>query len=164
MQAMSEMYNRSIELFCYSTGKYPYIFLKHSFRCIKLYAYFLFRINLEPINIFHGVLKNDNEPIRLSYQRGSHYNSIVDPYKATVGVGLGLPSFNPGSADRELISDAVRQSEELQIEQVNILSYIYLSTKLFFLPSTNSFLFMRFRYTHSSAAILQIYSSENVHP
>ncbi|XP_011497884.1 PREDICTED: OTU domain-containing protein 5-B [Ceratosolen solmsi marchali] len=90
MQAMSEMYNRSIELFCYST---------------------------EPINIFHGVLKSDNEPIRLSYQRGSHYNSIVDPYKATIGVGLGLPSFNPGSADRELISDAVRQSEELHIEQ-----------------------------------------------
>ncbi|XP_015605834.1 OTU domain-containing protein 5-B isoform X2 [Cephus cinctus] len=90
MQAMSEMYNRSVELFCYST---------------------------EPINIFHGVLKSDNEPIRLSYQRGSHYNSIVDPYKATIGVGLGLPSFNPGSADRELISDAVRQSEELHIEQ-----------------------------------------------
>ncbi|XP_012277677.1 OTU domain-containing protein 5-B isoform X2 [Orussus abietinus] len=90
MQAMSEMYNRSVELFCYST---------------------------EPINIFHGMLKSDNEPIRLSYQRGSHYNSIVDPYKATIGVGLGLPSFNPGSADRELISDAVRQSEELHIEQ-----------------------------------------------
>ncbi|XP_008215952.1 OTU domain-containing protein 5-B [Nasonia vitripennis] len=90
MQAMSEMYNRSVELFCYST---------------------------EPINIFHGINKSDNEPIRLSYQRGSHYNSIVNPYKATIGVGLGLPSFNPGSADRELISDAVRQSEELHIEQ-----------------------------------------------
>ncbi|KAL2713781.1 OTU domain-containing protein 5-B isoform X1 [Vespula squamosa] len=90
MQAMSEMYNRSIQLFCYST---------------------------EPINIFHTMVKSDNEPIRLSYQRGSHYNSIVDPYKATIGVGLGLPSFNPGSADRELISDAVRQSEELHIEQ-----------------------------------------------
>ncbi|KAJ8682058.1 hypothetical protein QAD02_017850 [Eretmocerus hayati] len=90
MQAMSEMYNRSIELFCYST---------------------------EPINIFHGVQKTDNEPIRLSYQRGSHYNSIVDPYKATIGVGLGLPSLNPGAADRALVSDAVRQSEDLQIEQ-----------------------------------------------
>ncbi|XP_015188626.1 PREDICTED: OTU domain-containing protein 5-B isoform X2 [Polistes dominula] len=90
MQAMSEMYNRSIQLYCYST---------------------------EPINIFHTMVKSDNEPIRLSYQRGSHYNSIVDPYKATIGVGLGLPSFNPGSADRELISDAVRQSEELHIEQ-----------------------------------------------
>ncbi|XP_076292537.1 deubiquitinating enzyme A isoform X8 [Lasioglossum baleicum] len=90
MQAMSEMYNRSIQLYCYST---------------------------EPINIFHTMVESDNEPIRLSYQRGSHYNSIVDPYKATVGVGLGLPSYNPGAADRQLISDAVRQSEELHIEQ-----------------------------------------------
>ncbi|KAL7288744.1 hypothetical protein TKK_0016726 [Trichogramma kaykai] len=90
MQAMSEMYNRSIEVFCYST---------------------------EPINIFHGVHKTDNEPIRLSYQRGSHYNSIVDPYKATVGVGLGLPQYSPGAADRALVSDAVRQSEDLHIEQ-----------------------------------------------
>lgn len=64
------------------------------------------------------MVESDNEPIRLSYQRGSHYNSIVDPYKATIGVGLGLPSYNPGSADRQLISDAVRQSEELHIEQV----------------------------------------------
>ncbi|XP_011332572.1 OTU domain-containing protein 5-A isoform X3 [Ooceraea biroi] len=90
MQAMSEMYNRSIQLYCYST---------------------------EPINIFHTMVESDNEPIRLSYQRGSHYNSIVDPYKATIGVGLGLPSYNPGAADRALISDAVRQSEELHIEQ-----------------------------------------------
>ncbi|XP_017787979.1 PREDICTED: OTU domain-containing protein 5-B [Habropoda laboriosa] len=90
MQAMSEMYNRSIQLYCYSP---------------------------EPINIFHTMVESDNEPIRLSYQRGSHYNSIVDPYKATIGVGLGLPSYNPGSADRQLVSDAVRQSEELHIEQ-----------------------------------------------
>lgn len=68
------------------------------------------------------MVESDNEPIRLSYQRGSHYNSIVDPFKATIGVGLGLPSYNPGSADRALISDAVRQSEELQIEQVIIIS------------------------------------------
>lgn len=90
MQAMSEMYNRTIEVFCY--GK-------------------------DPINIFHGVHQSDNEPIRLSYQRGSHYNSIVDPHKATIGVGLGLPSFNPGSAEKNLLNDAIRQSEELQIEQ-----------------------------------------------
>jgi len=67
------------------------------------------------------MVESDNEPIRLSYQRGSHYNSIVDPFKATIGVGLGLPSYNPGAADHALISDAVRQSEELHIEQVNIM-------------------------------------------
>lgn len=68
------------------------------------------------------MVESDNEPIRLSYQRNSHYNSIVDPFKATIGVGLGLPSYNPGAADRALISDAVRQSEELQIEQVIIIN------------------------------------------
>lgn len=76
---------------------------------------------LEPINTFHTMVESDNEPIRLSYHRGSHYNSIVDPYKATIGVGLGLPSYNPGAADHALISDAVRQSEELHIEQVIIM-------------------------------------------
>ncbi|XP_054280202.1 OTU domain-containing protein 5-A-like [Macrosteles quadrilineatus] len=90
MQAMSEMYNRTIEVFCY--GK-------------------------DPINIFHGVNKTDNEPIRLSYQRNSHYNSIVDPHKATIGVGLGLPNFSPGGAEKSLIKDAIRQSEDFHIEQ-----------------------------------------------
>ena len=78
------------------------------------------------------MLKNENEPIRLSYQRGSHYNSIVDPYKATIGVGLGLPSFNPGSADRELISDAVRQSEELHIEQVKFIYYLFMLNVIYY--------------------------------
>ncbi|EFX82051.1 hypothetical protein DAPPUDRAFT_302835 [Daphnia pulex] len=90
MQAMSEMYNRHIEVFCYS---------------------------VEPINIFHGKHQTDDEPIRLSYHRGVHYNSLVDPYKATVGVGLGLPGFVPGQADKKLMGDAMRQSEETLIEK-----------------------------------------------
>jgi hypothetical protein len=73
---------------------------------------------LEPINIFLGKHKNDNEPIRLSYQRGSHYNSIVDPYKATIGVGLGLPSYTPGLAENNLMKEAVSQSEHFHMEQV----------------------------------------------
>lgn len=59
----------------------------------------------------------DNEPIRLSYHKNIHYNSIVNPYKATVGVGLGLPGFVPGLAEKNLLGDAVRQSEDLHIEQ-----------------------------------------------
>jgi len=90
MQAMSEMYNRTVEVFCYGT---------------------------DPINIFLGKHKNDNEPIRLSYQRGSHYNSIVDPYKATIGVGLGLPSYTPGLAENNLMKEAVSQSEHFHVEQ-----------------------------------------------
>ena len=42
---------------------------------------------------------------------------MVDPYKATVGVGLGLPGFVPGQADKKLMGDAMRQSEETLIEQ-----------------------------------------------
>ena len=53
-------------------------------------------LSAEPINTFHGAYKTDNEPIRLSYHRNVHYNSVVDPYKATIGVGLGLPGFQPG--------------------------------------------------------------------
>lgn len=90
MQAMSEMFNRHIEVYHYSS---------------------------EPINIFHGSQKTDNEPIRLSYHRNVHYNSIIDPYKATIGVGLGLPSFKPDIVNKTLVSDAIRASENLQLEQ-----------------------------------------------
>ncbi len=50
----------------------------------------------EPINIFFGVYKTDSAPLRLSYHGSIHYNSVVDPYNATVGVGLGLAGFKPG--------------------------------------------------------------------
>lgn len=89
IQAMSEMFNRPIEVYHYSS---------------------------EPINIFQGP-SSDNEPIRLSYHRSVHYNSIVDPFKATVGVGLGLPSYDPGVADKTLLEDALRMSDEDAIEK-----------------------------------------------
>ena len=56
--------------------------------------------NAEPINIFHGVYKNDNSPIRLSYHGNVHYNSVVDPYEPSVGVGLGLAGYKPGVSAR----------------------------------------------------------------
>ncbi|CAL8115416.1 unnamed protein product [Orchesella dallaii] len=90
IQAMSEMYNRTIEVFCYTT---------------------------DPINSFQGAHQTDNEAIRLSYHRGVHYNSLVDPFKATIGVGLGLPGHMPGLADKNVLKEGVRQSEDYQIEQ-----------------------------------------------
>ncbi|KAK6176369.1 hypothetical protein SNE40_014669 [Patella caerulea] len=91
MQAMSELFNRRVEVYQYS---------------------------LEPINIFHGDgTYSENEPIRISYHRNAHYNSIVDPYKATIGVGLGLPGFQPGLAENNLMQDAKKQSEEYHIEK-----------------------------------------------
>jgi len=50
----------------------------------------------EPINTFNCSRETENEPIRITYHRNVHYNSLVDPYKATIGVGLGLPGFQPG--------------------------------------------------------------------
>ncbi|XP_071810412.1 OTU domain-containing protein 5-A-like [Asterias amurensis] len=89
MQALSEMYNRNIEVFVYST---------------------------EPINTFHTINKTDNEPIRVSYHRSVHYNSVVNPHKATIGVGLGMPSFVPGLADKTLVREALRHSENTELE------------------------------------------------
>ncbi|TRY72833.1 hypothetical protein DNTS_009527 [Danionella cerebrum] len=76
MQAMAEMYNRPVEVYQYGT---------------------------EPINTFHGIHQNNDEPIRVSYHRNIHYNSVVNPNKATIGVGLGLPAFKPGF--RQLINN-----------------------------------------------------------
>ncbi|KAM4696616.1 OTU domain-containing protein 5 isoform 2-T2 [Rhinophrynus dorsalis] len=90
MQAMAEMYNRPVEVYQYGT---------------------------EPINTFHGIQQNEDEPIRVSYHRNIHYNSVVNPNKATIGVGLGLPSFKPGYAEQSLMKNAIRTSEESWIEQ-----------------------------------------------
>uniref|UniRef100_A0A8C5ES22 ubiquitinyl hydrolase 1 n=1 Tax=Gouania willdenowi TaxID=441366 RepID=A0A8C5ES22_GOUWI len=90
MQAMAEMYNRPVEV--YQNGT-------------------------EPINTFHGIHQNNDEPIRVSYHRNIHYNSVVNPNKATIGVGLGLPAFKPGYADQSLMKSAIKTSEESWIEQ-----------------------------------------------
>ena len=52
---------------------------------------------IEPINTFHSRACNtdDSPPIRLSYHGNVHYNSIIDPYNPTVGVGLGLAGYKP---------------------------------------------------------------------
>ncbi|XP_037933289.1 OVARIAN TUMOR DOMAIN-containing deubiquitinating enzyme 7 [Teleopsis dalmanni] len=87
IQAMSEIYNRPVEVYSYKPT---------------------------PINIFNSEqLKNGLAPLRLSYQRGSHYNAILDPYNATVGVGLGLAGYKPDLQTKE----AARLSEQLEIEQ-----------------------------------------------
>lgn len=94
IQALSEMYNRPIHIYCYSA---------------------------EPINIFQGIgnVKSEhmNVPMRLCYHRAVHYNSLVDPHKPSIGVGLGLPNYSPGSADRNLVGQALKKSEEDAVEK-----------------------------------------------
>merc|ERR1712124_155956 len=66
LHALSEMYNRNVEVYQYSC---------------------------DPINTFSSRSQTDDvyPPIRLSYHANIHYNSIVDPINPSVGIGLGLP-------------------------------------------------------------------------
>lgn len=76
-------------------------FLLHSLLVVNHSLLYPPPLQLDPINIFFGVYKTDNAPIRLSYHGGVHYNSIVDPYAATIGVGLGLAGHKPGVREKE---------------------------------------------------------------
>lgn len=73
---------------------------------------------LEPINIFNGSRINTYEPIRVSYHRMCHYNSITNPNNPSILVGLGLPNcFTRYDMDSRNELVAVQKSEELLIEQ-----------------------------------------------
>ncbi|KAI6176182.1 Deubiquitinating enzyme A [Aphelenchoides bicaudatus] len=95
LQAISEIFLRPIEVFEYDT---------------------------QPINTFHPISREannrqqENPPIRLSYHGSVHYNSIVDPFKPSIGVGLGLPGYIPGQADQNLMKEAKMASERQHIE------------------------------------------------
>ena len=61
-----------------------------------------------PVNAFTAPSEGEaGTPLQLSYHGRSHYNVIIDPARADVGEGLGLPNFQPGLADRMQI-EAVR--------------------------------------------------------
>lgn len=89
IQAMSEMYNRPIHIYSYST---------------------------DPINIFHGSYGTDSPPIWLSYHRGNHYNSLVDPHRLTIGDGLGFSSLQGKNIDKDQVKAAIKAQQDQQIE------------------------------------------------
>lgn len=92
IQAISEMYNRTVELYCYE---------------------------MTPINIYNSEqINNGYEPLRLSYHRYSHYNAILDPYKSSVGVGLGLSGYKPEEFDAA--KKVCEMSEQLEIEKMMV--------------------------------------------
>lgn len=86
IQAISELFNRPIEVFCPENGA-------------------------TPLNIFHAEYKTDDTPIRLSYHDGNHYNAVIDPLVPTAGLGLGLPGLQPGLADKLQMAKAVKESD-----------------------------------------------------
>ncbi|GAB2234819.1 hypothetical protein Droror1_Dr00004085 [Drosera rotundifolia] len=89
IQALSEMYNRPIHIYSYST---------------------------EPINIFHGSYSTDSPPIRLSYHHGNHYNSLVDPRRLTIGAGLGFSSLRGRNVDKDQVKAAIKAQQDQQID------------------------------------------------
>jgi hypothetical protein len=88
IQAISELYNRPVEVFIPKNGS-------------------------EPINIFQSDYKTSDIPIRLSYHDGNHYNAVIDPLLPTAGLGLGLPNLEPGLADKLQMQQAVVESTKL---------------------------------------------------
>lgn len=101
IQALSEMYNRPIHIYAYSTGVVystmgiDFVLLQiipvlSSLLFLPTLFFCVFFGHLEPINIFHGSYNTNTPPIRLSYHHGNHYNSLVDPRRLTVGAGLGF--------------------------------------------------------------------------
>ncbi|XP_044506335.1 OVARIAN TUMOR DOMAIN-containing deubiquitinating enzyme 6-like [Mangifera indica] len=89
IQALSEMYNRPIHIYSYST---------------------------EPINIFHGSYNTDMPPIRLSYHHGNHYNSLVDPRRLTIGAGLGFSCLRGTNVDKDQVKAAIKAQQDQQID------------------------------------------------
>lgn len=113
MQAMAEMYNRPVEVYQYGTGE---SFCSTGARFIPDQSCLTWLPPLpatEPINTFHGIHQNNDEPIRVSYHRNIHYNSVVNPNKATIGVGLGLPAFKPGVPTQNHLSNNTQRSSQL---------------------------------------------------
>ena len=86
IQAISELFNRPVEVFCPDNGAVP-------------------------LNIFHAEYKTADAPIRLSYHDGNHYNAVVDPLLPTAGLGLGLPGLQLGLADKMQVARAVTESD-----------------------------------------------------
>ncbi|MED6156895.1 hypothetical protein PIB30_018640 [Stylosanthes scabra] len=89
IQAICEMYNRPIHIYSYST---------------------------EPINIFQRSYNTDTPPIRLSYHHGNHYNSLVDPRRPTVGIGLGFSSLRGTNVDKDQVKAAIKAQQDKQID------------------------------------------------
>ncbi|XP_015158687.1 uncharacterized protein [Solanum tuberosum] len=89
IQALSEMYNRPIHIYSYST---------------------------EPINTFHGSYNTDSPPVRLSFHHGNHYNSLVDPRRLTVGAGLGFSSLQGRNVDKDQVKAAIKAQQDQQID------------------------------------------------
>ncbi|XP_065349207.1 OTU domain-containing protein 5-B-like [Cloeon dipterum] len=100
LQAVSEMFNRPVQVFCYDS---------------------------EPLEIWHGCTEPSDDPIILSYERGSHYNSLFNPTKEPLNCKPQLPMMHQGIKDAALVADALAHSENFAIEQAMLQDKIFAS-------------------------------------
>ena len=103
MQAIAELFNRPIEVYCDSA---------------------------HPMKILHDgyTQTSDSTPLRLSYHRGNHYNSVVNPQEHTVGEGLGIPMDRPRSPHDQIAEACekitLRESEQADLEEAMLESIL----------------------------------------
>ncbi|KAM7535989.1 hypothetical protein Aperf_G00000100343 [Anoplocephala perfoliata] len=89
IQAIAEIYNRPIEIYYKSVN---------------------------PINVFHSEYEG-LVPFRLAYYDTPHYNSVIDPCKPSFGHGLGMPNYQPELPEKDLVKQAILESEATEIEE-----------------------------------------------
>jgi len=87
--ALSELYCRPVLVYCYDA---------------------------EPLNTFQPKSFSAAEPIHLSYHSGNHFNALLDLDRPSVGVGLGLPAYDPGAEREREFKSAALASEVVDSE------------------------------------------------
>ena len=99
--------------------------------CSHIDDLFIFIILLDPINTFTSSYETDYQPIRLSYHNNTHYNSVIHPFKASIGQGLGLPGHQPGVTILIIFMDMIVEIGDLTASlfvEIMLVAYVsYLS-------------------------------------
>ena len=108
IQAIAEVYNRAVEVYGADAAA---LSSSSSNATNSSSASSSAEEKVKPINIFQSSYATSNAPIRLAYINGNHYDAVIDPYEATVGVGLGLPKLNPGGIEKANMKLAFEKSK-----------------------------------------------------
>jgi len=118
IQAVAELFNRTIETYAPSSGG--------TFR---------------RLNILQGNYKNSEPPIRLLYRNNNHYDALIDPFEASIGVGLGIPELGAGKIEKEMLDDAKRRSldtcDDINLTEVEITESVIKQSLREYIASSN---------------------------
>ena len=123
IQAMSELYNRPIEVYVPSNGVRPINIFQSGYhaRDDRAGSSGAGTAGTAAGGDRRPVMKEDegdggegaiagDVPIRLCYTNGEHYDALIDPMLPTAGLGLGLPGLRVGLADRMQLEEAKEAS------------------------------------------------------